>query len=191
MSRIGKLPIIIPEAVTVSIDDNTVTVKGPKGSISRHFDKAVNLKIEDGVLLVTPADDSRFAAAMHGTVRSVIFALIQGIQKPFSKDLEIHGVGLRAQLAGNILSLNLGFSHVINFVIPQGITITMADPTKIKVEGVDKQLVGQVAARIKSYRKVEPYKGKGVRILGEFIRRKEGKKSARSEERRVGKECRL
>lgn len=179
MSRKGKLPVAIPKGVTVTLDKNTVNVKGPKGTVSRHFDKAVNLKIEDGVITVTPADDSRFAAAMHGTARSIIYALIEGVEKPFSKDLEIHGVGLRAQLAGGLLKLFLGYSHVIDFPIPQGITITVTENTKLKVEGVDKQLVGQVAAQIKHYRKVEPYKGKGVRIVGEFVRRKEGKKSAK------------
>lgn len=180
MSRKGKLPITVPKAVTVSLDNNTVNVKGPKGSVSRHFDKAVNLKLEDGVITVTPADDSRFASAMHGTARSIIYALIEGVEKPFSKNLEIHGVGLRAQLVNDkALKLFLGYSHVIDFAIPQGITITVTENTKLKVEGVDKQLVGQVAAQIKHYRKVEPYKGKGVRIMGEFIRRKEGKKSAK------------
>lgn len=180
MSRKGKLPIIIPKVVTVSLEDNTVKVNGPKGSISRHFDKAVNLKLEDGAIIVTPANDSRFAAAMHGTARSVIYSLIEGVEKPFSKNLEIHGVGLRAQLVNEkTLKLFLGYSHVIDFSIPVGITITVTENTKLKVEGVDKQLVGQVAAQIKHYRKVEPYKGKGVRIVGEFVRRKVGKKSAK------------
>lgn len=179
MSRIGKLPIIIPKGVTVTLEGNAVTVKGPKGSVMKHFDNAVRLKLEGDILTVEAANDSRFAAAMRGTARSIIYALVQGVSSPFSKNLEIHGVGLRAQLAGKILKLNLGYSHVIDFSIPEGITITVADNTKIKVEGIDKQLVGQVAAQIKHYRKVEPYKGKGVRIVGEFIRRKEGKKSAK------------
>lgn len=179
MSRIGKLPIKIPKNITVSLDDNTVSIRGPKGSISRYFDKAVNLKLEDGVLLVNPADDSRFAAAMYGTARSIIHSLIQGVEKPFSKDLEIRGVGQKAQLTANILTLNLGFSHVIKFEVPQGITITMSEPTKIKVEGVDKQLVGEVAARLEQYRKPDPYKKKGVNIVGKFYPSKVGKKSAK------------
>lgn len=180
MSRKGKLPITVPKAVNVSLEGNNVNVKGPKGSVSKHFDKAVNLKLEDGIITVTPADESRFAAAMQGTARSIIFALIEGVEKPFSKDLEIHGVGMRAQLVNpKVLKLFLGYSHVIDFTIPEGITIVVTENTKIKVEGVDKQLVGQVAAQIKHFRKVEPYKGKGVRIVGEFVRRKEGKKSAK------------
>lgn len=179
MSRIGKLPIIIPEGITVTLTGNTVEVKGPKGSIVKHFDKAVNLKIENGALIVSPTDGSRFASAMHGTARSIINGLIQGIEKPFSKNLEIHGVGQRAQLIGNVLKLNLGYSHDIDLPIPEGIKVIMSEPTKIKIEGIDKQAVGQFAALIKQLRPVEPYKGKGVRIVGQFIVRKEGKKSAK------------
>lgn len=178
MSRIGKLPISIPSGVTVTADNNVVEVKGPKGSIKKEFDKAVIITVEDNIVNVNPANDSRFASAMHGTVRSIINGMVQGVVTPFVKDLEIQGVGFRAQLSGNILNLYLGYSHDINFKVPTGITITIAENTKIKVEGVDKQMVGQVAAQIKHYYPAEPYKGKGVRIVGEFVRRKEGKKAA-------------
>ncbi|PWU05784.1 MAG: 50S ribosomal protein L6 [Verrucomicrobia bacterium] len=179
MSRKGKLPIKIPSGVTVRLDNNNVEVKGPKGSISQQFDKSVVLKLSDNVLTVEPADDSRYASAMHGTVRSIIYALVEGVEKPFSKNLEIHGVGQKAELSSGVLKLYLGYSHPIFYKIPEGINIVVTDGTKLKVEGVSKHLVGQVAARIKQYRKVEPYKGKGVRIVGEFVRRLEGKKSAK------------
>ena len=179
MSRIGKLPVEIPSGVTVTVKEGIVTVKGPKGQLSKIFDvNTVTITVEGNTLSVDPVKTSRFAAAMHGTARSIIDAMVKGVVNPFSKNLEIQGVGFRAQVKGNILNLNLGYSHDINFLIPEGIIITVIDNTKLKVEGIDKQLVGQVAAQIKHYYPVEPYKGKGVRILGEYVRRKEGKKSA-------------
>lgn len=179
MSRVGKLPIEIPKNVTVNLEGNTIKVTGPKGTIQKSFDEAVSLKLENGILTVSPANESRFASAMHGTTRSIINAMVKGVITPYSKDLEIQGVGMRAQLTGSTLRLNLGYSHVVDFPVPTGITIVVTENTKIKVEGIDKQLVGEVAARIKHVRPVEVYKGKGVRILGEFVRRKEGKKSAK------------
>lgn len=179
MSRKGKLPISIPNGVSVILDNNKVEVKGPKGSLSQQFDKSVILKLEDGILTVEPADTSRRASAMHGTVRAIINNFVEGVVRPFSKNLEIHGVGQKAELTGNILKLSLGYSHPILFNVPVGINLIVTDSTKIKVEGISKHLVGQVAARIKHFRKVEPYKGKGVRIVGEFVRRLEGKKSAK------------
>lgn len=180
MSRKGKLPINIPSGVSVNLNNNKVEIKGPKGSISQQFDQSVVLKLDNNVLTVEPADSSRYSSAMHGTVRSIIYGLVTGVEKPFSKNLEIHGVGQKAELSGNVLKLFLGYSHPIFFKIPEGIIITVTDNgTKLKVEGVSKHMVGQVSSRIKHFRKVEPYKGKGVRIVGEFVRRLEGKKSAK------------
>lgn len=179
MSRKGKLPISIPNGVSVILDNNKVEVKGPKCVISQQFDKSVILKQENGVVTVEPVDASNTANAMRGTVRSIINNFVEGVVRPFSKNLEIHGVGQKAELSGKVLKLSLGYSHPIFFNVPEGINLTVTENTKIKVEGVSKHLVGQVAARIKHYRKVEPYKGKGVRIVGEFVRRLEGKKSAK------------
>jgi len=178
MSRIGKLPVAIPANVELTLKDNQVSVKGPKGSVIKEFNTSVDLKVEEGQLTVAPANNSKLAKAMHGTARSIINNMVKGVVDGFSKDLEIHGVGFRAALKGKILDLSLGYSHPIEHEIPEGITVTVAENTKIKVEGADKQLVGAVAASIKAYYPVEPYKGKGVRIVGEFVRRKEGKKTA-------------
>ena len=176
-SRIGKLPVAIPEKVTLTIDGNKVMVEGPKGKLEKEFNKSVSLTVADKVLTVTPADESRLARAMQGTARAIIFNMVKGVVEGYSKDLEIHGVGFRAALKGNILDLALGYSHPIEYPLPEGITVTIKENTKLKVEGADKHMVGQVAADIKQYYPVEPYKGKGVRILGQFVRRKEGKKT--------------
>lgn len=178
MSRIGKLPISIPSQVKVSVDGQVVTVEGPKGKLSRDFDKAVRFNVDGAELRVEPATDSRHSRSMYGTSRSILQNMVDGVVNGFSKSLEIHGVGFRATLKGDILDLALGYSHPIHYPIPAGITVTITDNTKLKVEGADKQVVGQVAADIKHYYPVEPYKGKGVRIVGEFVRRKEGKKTA-------------
>lgn len=178
MSRIGKLPVAIPQGVTVDIVDNRVQVKGPKGSIEKSFDKAVVITMEEQAIIVKPANTSSFARAYYGTVRSIIQGMVEGVTKGFSKDLEITGVGFRATVKGKVLDLNLGYSHEIRYSIPETITIVVTENTKVRVEGVDKQLVGQVAADIKHYYPVEPYKGKGVRIVGQFVYRKEGKKTA-------------
>ncbi len=178
MSRIGKLPVSIPDKVKVSVDGNTVSVEGPKGKLTKDFDRSVSIAMEDNQIQVAPANNSRLAKAMYGTARSIINNMVLGCEKGYEKNLEIHGVGFRAALQGNLLDLALGYSHPIKYKVPEGINITIAENTKIKVEGADKQMVGQVAASIKSYYPVEPYKGKGVRIVGEFVRRKEGKKTA-------------
>ena len=178
MSRTGKLPVNIQDGVTASVQGNIVEIKGPKGTVKKEFDDAAAIKLEDNTITVSPADESRFARAMYGTARSIIAGMVEGVRKGFSKDLEIQGVGFRAAVSGNNLNLNLGYSHDINYKIPAQIKITITENTKIKVEGCDKQVVGQVAADIKSYYPIEPYKGKGVRIIGEFVRRKEGKKTA-------------
>lgn len=178
MSRIGKLPVAVPENVKVSIDGAVVSVDGPKGKLTKKFDQSVEIKLEEGKVIVAPANNSRLARAMYGTVRSIINNMVIGVVEPYVKQLRIEGVGFKASLQGNILDLALGYSHEIKYPVPEGVSVTLDGATSIKVEGADKHMVGQVAADIKSYYPAEPYKGKGVMILGEFVRRKEGKKTA-------------
>lgn len=178
MSKIGKLPIPIPSNVKAEVSDNRVRIEGPKGKLDKTFDKAVSIQLEQQQITVKPAHTSRFAKALQGTARSIINNMVTGVREGYSKNLEIDGVGFRANLKGKVLDLALGFSHPILYSIPENITITVDNNTKIKVEGIDKAVVGQVAASIKAYYPVEPYKGKGIRIDGEFVRRKEGKKTA-------------
>jgi large subunit ribosomal protein L6 len=175
MSRIGKQPVPIPDKVKVDVKGQTVSVEGPKGKVSKTFADVVTITLADKKVSVKPNDDSRFAQAMFGTARSVIAGMVKGASEGFVKDLEIQGVGFKANLKGKVLDLALGYSHAILFDIPEGIKITVTDQTKVKVEGADKQLVGAVTAEIRSYYPPEPYKGKGVRIVGERVRRKEGK----------------
>jgi len=175
MSRIGKQPIPVPDKVKVDISGQTVSVEGPKGSLSKTFNNAATVVFEDGEIKVSPTDSTRFANAMYGTARSIIAGMVIGVTEGFVKDLEISGVGFKAILKGSTLDLALGFSHPILYPVPDGIKVTVTDQTRVKVEGVDKQLVGEVAANIRSYYPCEPYKGKGVKYAGERIRRKEGK----------------
>lgn len=177
MSRIGKAPIVIPEKVKVILDGPTVAVEGPGGKLQKTIGVGVDIEVSDGAVKVTPKNKSKFARAMHGTVRSIIASMVEGVNSNFSKQLEISGVGFRASVEGHSLNLNLGFSHPIKYSIPEGITITVTGNTKLKVEGPDKHLVGQVTADVKSFYPIEPYKGKGVRIIGDYVRRKEGKKA--------------
>ena len=179
MSRIGKYPVIIPEGVTVALDgNNVVKAKGKLGELSVKFDEShINVKIEDGKVVVTPLSESKIARALWGTVRAEIHTIVQGVHDGFKKNLELVGVGYKARVEGTKkLVLSLGFSHDVDFAIPLGISITCASPTQITISGADKQLVGQIAQNIRKYRKPEPYKGKGVKFEGEYIRRKEGKK---------------
>lgn len=179
MSRIGKQPIPVPDKVKVDIKGHTVSVEGPKGKVSKTFAPVVSISLADKKVTVAPTkDDSRFAKAMYGTVRSVIAGMVKGASEGYMKELEIQGVGFKANLKGSVLDLALGYSHPILMDIPTGIKVTVTDQTKLKVEGADKQLVGAVTAEIRSYYPPEPYKGKGVRIVGEHaerVRRKEGK----------------
>ena len=175
MSRVGKIPVPIPDKVKVDIKGHTVSVEGPKGKVSKTFAPVVTIVLANKAVTVAPIDESRFSRAMFGTVRSVIAGMVKGAADGFVKDLEIQGVGFKANLKGKQLDLALGYSHAILFDIPEGIKITVTDQTKVKVEGADKQLVGAVTAEIRSYYPPEPYKGKGVRIVGERVRRKEGK----------------
>jgi len=175
MSRIGKQPVPIPEKVKVDIKDTTVLVEGPRGKVQKTFAPVVTIAIKEKRVVVAPIGGSRFANAMYGTARSIIAGMVKGVTVGYSKDLEIQGVGFKAILKGKQLDLALGYSHPLLMDIPEGIKITVADGTKLKVEGCDKQLVGAVTAEIRSYYPPEPYKGKGVRIVGERVRRKEGK----------------
>ena len=179
MSRIGKLPVSIPEKVEVKIENNSVIeVKGPKGTLTKHFNpQVVTLSQEDGTVVVRPVGNTREARAMYGTARSLIDGMVTGVTKGFEKNLTITGVGFKANLQGNFLDLALGYSHGIQHPIPDGLTVTVQDQTKVKVVGFDKQLVGEFAARVKKFAPAEPYKGKGVSIDGEYVRRKEGKKA--------------
>ncbi len=177
MSRVGKYPVVVPAGVTAAIEGNVVTIKGKLGELSCTFDDShVAAKLEDNKIVVSPLSSSQTAHALWGTTRANINTLVKGVSEGFTKNLELVGVGYKARTEGNKLILSLGFSHDINFPTPEGIKISCESPTQIKVFGVDKQLVGQVAAEIRKYRKPEPYKGKGVKYEGEYIRRKEGKK---------------
>ena len=175
MSRVGLKPISLPEKVAVKIDGNTVNVEGPKGKLDFAVPSGISLKAEDGSVVVSRATEQREHRALHGTVRSIVSNMITGVSEGFTKDLEIHGVGLRAAVKGSDLDLSLGRSHPLLHPIPSGLTVTVNENTKIKVEGIDKQLVGQFAAEVRGFYPPEPYKGKGVRYVGEKVRRKEGK----------------
>ncbi len=175
MSRIGKQPVSIPDKVKVSVNGGTVLVEGPKGKVEKTFASVVKVTVADKQVTFAPTDDSRFAKAMFGTVRSIVAGMVKGVTDGYLKELEIQGVGFKANLKGSQLDLALGYSHPILMEIPAGIKLTVTDQTKLKVEGADKQLVGAVTAEIRSYYPPEPYKGKGVRIVGERVRRKEGK----------------
>ncbi len=176
MSRTGKKPIAPVSGVTVAIKDRVVTAKGPKGELSLTLMDIVNAKQADHGIEITPANDSQEARAAWGTTRALIANMVKGVKDGFEKKLQIQGVGFRAAMQGKDLKLSLGFSHEVVFTTPKGITIATPTQTDVTVTGPDKQQVGQVAADIRAYRKPEPYKGKGVRYLGEYIARKEGKK---------------
>lgn len=176
MSRIGKVPVTIEKGVELSISGRKVNAKGGKGSLSMELPPEVAAQIKDGKVFVTPANDTQRARAMWGLARSLVKNLVKGVSEGFSEQLEVNGVGFRAAVQGKVLKLNLGFSHDVDYPIPQGITIQCPKPTEIIISGMDKQLVGQVAAEIRKFRKPEPYKGKGVKYVSERIRRKEGKK---------------
>ena len=182
MSRIGRAPIPVPPKVQVTwTDENLVTVKGPKGELSNQVDPALTLKLEDGVLSVARPSDDKEYKSKHGLYRSLIYNMVQGVTNGYTKQLEIHGVGYRAAKVGNNLVIQVGYSHPVEVQPPKGITFSVdgVDPvtkaTKLSVSGIDKQLVGEVAASIRRIRKPEPYKGKGIRYAGEAIRRKAGK----------------
>jgi large subunit ribosomal protein L6 len=176
MSRIGKKPVQLPQGVTATVDGQTVTAKGPKGELKFVVNDEVLVKMENGEIAVEPRDQTKVARSKWGMSRTQIVNIVEGVKQGFEKRLEINGVGYRAALQGKNLQLALGFSHDVIYQAPEGITITVPKPTEIVVAGIDKQVVGQVAAEIRKYRGPEPYKGKGVKYAGEKIVRKEGKK---------------
>jgi large subunit ribosomal protein L6 len=176
MSRIGKKPVDLPSGVTASVSGQTVEVKGPKGVRSFTATDDVTLKVEDNVVSITPRGSSKRARQQWGMSRTMVANLVTGVTTGFKKNLEIQGVGYRAALQGSTLKLSLGLSHEVNYEVPEGVIVLVPKVTEISIEGIDEQLVGQVAANIREYRKPEPYKGKGIRYKGEFIFRKEGKK---------------
>ena len=175
MSRVGKKVITIPAGVTITLDGAKVTVKGGKGELSWTLPEGITAEVEGSELTVKRADDSRRLRALHGTNRSLLSNMVEGVSKGFVKELEIVGVGFKAAVKGSALDLALGKSHPILHPIPAGLTVTVTENTKVKVEGIDKQVVGQFAAEVRGYYPPEPYKGKGVHYVGEHIRRKEGK----------------
>ena len=176
MSRIGKKPVDLPSGVTASVSGQTIEVKGPKGARTFTATDDVQLSVEDNVVKIDPRGMSKRARQQWGMARTMIQNCVVGVTTGFKKELEINGVGYRAQMQGNTLKLNLGLSHDVDFVAPEGVTVTAPKQTEIVIEGIDEQKVGQVAAEIRAWRKPEPYKGKGIRYKGEFIFRKEGKK---------------
>lgn len=175
MSRVGKLPINIPQGVTASLDGNLLTVKGPKGVLQRRIPEKLDFDLSDEVIQVRRRDDSRESRSLHGLARALIFNMVHGVSQGFSLGLEIQGTGYRADVQNNILNLTLGFSHPVQWILPEGITASVERQTVIRLEGIDKELLGQTAASLRALRSAEPYKGKGVRYAGEHIHRKVGK----------------
>ncbi|EWG09204.1 MULTISPECIES: 50S ribosomal protein L6 [Bacillales] len=175
MSRIGKKPIEIPTGVTVTNDNNTVTVKGPKGELTRSFNQDIEIKVEDSVINVSRPSDAKEHRALHGTTRALLANMVEGVSKGFERGLELIGVGYRAQKQGKKLVLNVGYSHPVEIEPEEGIEVEVPSNTKIIVKGTNKERVGALAANIRDVRPPEPYKGKGIRYEGEYVRRKEGK----------------
>ena len=175
MSRIGKLPVTVPAGVTVKLDGNTVSVKGPKGELSRTLHPEMAVKLEGNVITVSRPSDEQQHKALHGLSRTLVANMVEGVSKGYQKQLEISGVGFKAEPKAQGLQLALGFSHQVTYKAPAGIKLTAPQPTQVAIEGADKEKVGQVAAEIRALRPPEPYKGKGIKYVGEVIRRKAGK----------------
>lgn len=178
MSRVGRKPILIPKGVTVAVEGETVRVEGPKGKLSRMVHAGLTVSLQDSRLLVQRSSDHRMVRALHGLTRALLANMVQGVTEGFEKKLEIVGIGYRAQLQGRTLQLTLGYSHPVIFPLPEGIQAEVDKQTFVTIRGADKELVGQTAAKLRALRKPDPYKGKGVRYVGEMIRRKVGKKAA-------------
>lgn len=175
MSRIGKQPVTIPPGVKVTRADGVITVEGPKGKLTQRIHDEIGMEIKDGSAVFQRPSDSKYHRALHGLYRALVANMIEGVMKGFSRDLEIEGVGYKVEQTGKAFTFSLGYSHPVSILLPQGIDIKIQGPNKLTVAGIDKQLVGQVAAKIRSFRPPEPYKGKGIRYAGEHIRRKAGK----------------
>ena len=175
MSRVGNKPVELHDGVDVKIQGNAVTVKGSKGELNRSFNERIGFDIDNGIVSVTRPDDSRESRALHGLSRALLANMVTGVSDGYRKELEIQGVGYRAALKGNDLELLVGFSHSVTVQAPEGISFEVPEPTRIVVSGIDKEQVGQVAANIRKVRPPEPYKGKGIRYVGEYVRRKAGK----------------
>jgi large subunit ribosomal protein L6 len=175
MSRVGNKPVELPDGVDVKIQGNAVTVKGSKGELNRSFNERIGFDIDNGIVSVTRPDDSRESRALHGLSRALLANMVTGVSDGYRKELEIQGVGYRVALKGNDIELLVGFSHPVTVQAPEGISFEVPEPTRIVVSGIDKEQVGQVAANIRKVRPPEPYKGKGIRYVGEYVRRKAGK----------------
>ncbi|MFH1753317.1 MAG: 50S ribosomal protein L6 [Candidatus Omnitrophota bacterium] len=175
MSRVGRKPIAIPSGIKVQVQNNNVHVEGPKGKLDLAIPSEYKVELKDNIMRVSRPSDEKPVMSRHGLYRSLISNMLIGVEKGYAKQLEIQGVGYKAAAQGKVLNLSLGFSHQVNFPIPEGITIKTPKPTQIAIEGIDKKLVGEVAAMIRAYYKPEPYKGKGIRYTDEYVRRKAGK----------------
>ena len=175
MSRIGKQPVTLADGVSADLTDGVLTMKGPQGELTLKIPETVTVSLEGSVLTVTRNSEEKQARSDHGTIRSLIQNMAVGVKDGYSRELEIQGVGFRASMSGQNLTMNVGYSHPVEYTVPEGVTLTVTDGTQLKVSGIDKQLVGQVAARIRAFCPPEPYKGKGVRYKDEHVRRKAGK----------------
>lgn len=175
MSRVGKKPISIPSGVKVKIEQNEIRVSGPKGELKKEIHPSLKIQMNENEIVVSRSSDSKFHRSLHGLARALIANMVEGVTNGYRKALEIQGIGYKAELKGEKLNLSLGFSHPILFAPPEGIKIDLSGPNRIAVSGIDKELVGMVAAKIRSFRPPEPYKGKGIRYEGEFVRKKAGK----------------
>lgn len=175
MSRIGKQPVVLPAGISAKVADGVVTLKGPKGELALKTPATVEVSLDGSTLNIARKGDDKQNRADHGTIRALLQNMVVGLKDGYSRDLEIQGVGFKASMAGNKLTMNVGYSHPVEYVVPEGVSVTVVDGTQLKVSGIDKQLVGQVSARIRSFRPPEPYKGKGVRYKNERVRRKAGK----------------
>lgn len=175
MSRVGKLPIPIPQGVEILQEEAVLTVKGPKGTLSRTLPEQIQVERDGGVIHIRRKNETRQSRSLHGLLRALVYNMVHGVSQGFTKSMEIQGTGYRADVQNNVLNLSLGYSHPITFPLPEGVTASVERQTLIRLEAIDKELLGETAARIRSLRKVEPYKGKGIRYVGEHVHRKVGK----------------